>query len=130
MECSPQVRSFEVNYLNLSDDDFFAFTGSGAHYGCIPNVYKINEIHSAYTGTSYSNLNVDYGVVVQSKKVPEINDISSEIKRGLSNLEIQLSENGILSTITYNTKLIKSIYSDLLKFKNTRSFGNVARGNV
>ena len=130
MECSPQVRSFEVNYLNLSDDDFFAFTGSGAHYGCIPNVYKINEIHSAYTGTSYSNLNVDYGVVVQSKKVPEINDISSEIKRGLSNLEIQLSENGILSTITYNTKLIKSISSDLLKFKNTRSFGNVARGNV
>jgi hypothetical protein len=128
MSCSPQVRSFDIMYNKFTDDDFNAFSGKGGGYGCIPNTAYITGIHTAYTGNAFSNLNPDDTLSIEIKGLPDISDYAGEIKKGLESFNIQISEQGISSSIQYSTKVIRGISPDLLKFQNSRSFDRMSRG--
>jgi hypothetical protein len=115
-------------YNKFTDDDFNAFSGKGGGYGCIPNTAYITGIHTAYTGNAFSNLNPDDTLSIEIKGLPDISDYAGEIKKGLESFNIQISEQGISSSIQYSTKVIRGISPDLLKFQNSRSFDRMSRG--
>jgi len=121
------VRSLEVEENIFTDDDFFAFTGSGLSYGCIPNLNYLSGIHTAYTGNIYSDNTPQENLTIEIKGFPDFTSLDEEIKKGFSSVSLQITDNGTSSVIEYNTKKIKSISKDLLKFANTRRFLTKAR---
>jgi hypothetical protein len=127
MACSPNVRSFDVSYSKLTNDDFKTFTGSQG-YGCIPNLNYLTGIHTAYTGNVFSNTTPDDTLNLEIKGLPDISDYQSEILRGLENISIQISDQGINSNLQYGTKMVKGISPDLLKFQNSRRFDRSVKG--
>jgi hypothetical protein len=127
MECAQNVRSFDVSYSKLTNDDFRTFTGSQG-YGCIPNLNYLTGIHTAYTGNVFSNATPDDTLNLEIKGLPDIQDYEGEILKGLENLSIQISDQGINSNLQYGTKMIKGISPDLLKFQNSRRFDRAVKG--
>jgi len=127
MSASDKVMKLNVLYNGFTDDDLFAFTGSGVAYGCVPNMNYLTGLHDAYTSRVYSNTDPDENLSVEIKGLPEFQGLEAEVKKGLSSFSIQLNEEGSRSTIQYNTVLIKTISSDLLKWWNTRAYTSSAR---
>ena len=127
MDCLPKVRNFDVTYTKVTDDDFKTFTGSNG-YGCIPNIKYITGINNAYTGNVFSNTNPDDSLSLEIKGLPELQPYQKEILRGLENLSIQISDQGINTNLQYGTKMVKGISSDLLKFQNSRRFDRSSKG--
>jgi hypothetical protein len=127
MKCAQNVRSFDVSYSKLTNDDFKTFTGSQG-YGCIPNLDYLTGIHTAYTGNVFSNATPDDTLNLEIKGLPDIQDYEGEILKGLENLSIQISDQGINSNLQYGTKMIKGISPDLLKFQNSRRFDRQVKG--
>jgi hypothetical protein len=111
-------RTLDVLVNTLTNDDFAAFSGSGMNYGCTPNLSYLSGIYSAYTGIDPSRSGVSSGVNLNIKGFPT--DINTEIPSGLSQASVTISENGVFTSLTYNTQKIKSISKDLLKFNNFR----------
>ena len=127
MKCAENVRSFDVSYSKLTNDDFKTFTGSQG-YGCIPNLDYLTGIHTAYTGNVFSNATPDDTLNLEIKGLPDVSDYAGEILKGLENLSIQISDQGINSNLQYGTKMIKGISPDLLKFQNSRRFDRPVKG--
>jgi hypothetical protein len=127
MKCDPTVRNLNVTYTKLTDDDFKSYTGSNG-YGCIPNMNYLSGINNAYTGNVFSNTIPDDSLNIEIKGLPDLQDYAQEIKQGLDNVNIQISDQGINSTLQYSTKMVKGISSDLLKFQNSRRFDKGSRG--
>lgn len=127
MTCSGSVRSIDVLYTKLTDDDFKSFTGYSG-YGCIPNMSYLSGMHIAYTGNTFSNVDPDHTLNLEIKGLPKINDYQAEVMKGLEGFNIQISDQGINTSLQYGTKTIKGISSDLLKFQNSRRFDRSARG--
>jgi hypothetical protein len=88
----------------------------------VPNLNWLSGLHSAYTGKVYSDNAPQDNLIINIKGMPQVSNFDDEIKQGFSNLSMQISDNGMTSTIEYNTKKIKSISKDLIKFFNTRRF--------
>jgi hypothetical protein len=127
MNAPDTVMKLNVLYNGFTDDDLFAFTGSGVAYGCVPNMKYLTGLHGAYTSRVYSNTDSDENLSIEIKGLPDFVGLEAEVKKGLSSFSIQLNEEGSRSTIQYNTVLIKSISSDLLKWWNTRTYNSSAR---
>jgi len=121
MDPSKDVMKLNVSYNAFTDDDLFAYTGSGVNYGCIPNVNYLTGLHEAYTSRVYSNEKEDENLIVELKGLPEFEGLETEIKRGLNGFSIQLNEEGSQSTLQYNTVLIKNVSSELTKWWNTKT---------
>jgi hypothetical protein len=121
MNPSNNVMKLNVLYNAFTDDDLFAFTGSGVNYGCIPNIKYLTGLHEAYTSRVYSNEQEDENLIVELKGLPEFEALETEIKRGLNGFSIQLNEEGSRSTLQYNTVLIKNVSSELTKWWNTKT---------
>jgi hypothetical protein len=128
MKCSESVRRLDVLYNKFTDDDFNAFTGRAGGYGCIPNVQYITGMHDAYTGNAFSNTGADDTLTLEIKGLPAIQNYSSEIKKGLESFNIQISDQGISTSLQYSTKIVKGISPDLLKFQNSRSYDRMSKG--
>ena len=127
MKCDTAVRNLNVSYTKLTDDDFKSYTGSNG-YGCIPDTRYLDGINNAYTGNVFSNTVPDDSLNIEIKGLPDLQDYAQEIKQGLDSVNIQISDQGINSTLQYSTKMVKGISSDLLKFQNSRRFDKNARG--
>jgi hypothetical protein len=128
MKCADNVRRLDVLYNKFTDDDFNAFSGRAGGYGCVPNIAHITGMHDAYTGNAFSNTGADDTLSLEIKGLPTIQNYSSEIKKGLESFSIQISDQGISTTLQYSTKIIKGISPDLLKFQNSRSFDRMSKG--
>jgi len=127
MSCAQGVRSLDVVYTKFTNDDFKSFTGSNG-YGCIPNMKYLNDLHVAYTGNVFSNIDPDDSLSLEIKGLPRISDYQSEILNGLENISIQITDQGVNTNLQYGTKLVKGISPDLLKFQNSRRFDRQAKG--
>lgn len=127
MTCPEGIRSFDIVYTRITDDDFKTFTGTNG-YGCIPSYNHLTGIHQAYTGNVFSNEDPDDRLSVEIKGLPEISDFKSELLLGLEGFNIQISDQGVNTNLEYGTKLARGISADLLKFQNSRRFDRPSKG--
>jgi len=120
----PTIAKLKVIYNDVSDDDikFFKETsGVSTHgdargaYGCIPDLKKIESIHENYNKNSFQNTGASDFVFVNIKGLPDFKSFTDEVKKGLNNFSIQINENGVESTISYNSKPALNISDDLIK---------------
>ena len=122
-----EVMNFNINYRTVTNDDLIAYTGYKG-YGCVPNLTYLNELNNNYAKLSFQNKESDKTLSLEIKGLPDLDDISTEMQNGLSEINININEQGISSNLVYGTKLMREINSDLIKFDNENNLRATARG--
>ena len=122
-----EVMNFDVNYHPITNDDLEAYTGYRG-YGCVPNLNYLNEINQNYAKNSYQNKESDKSLSLQIKGLPDLKDISSEMKNGLARIQITVNDQGIASDLLYSTKLMREISPDVINRINQSRSLKIPKG--
>lgn len=127
LKAPEDVMNFDINYNTITNDDLEAYTGYNG-YGCIPNLKYLENINNNYASATFQNKEADKSLSMDIKGLPKLSDISSEMEKGLAEINITINDQGISSNLLYSTKTIKAISPEIIKRKNETKSLKVPRG--
>ena len=105
---------YDIKYNLIENEDFEAYSGYKG-YGCVPNLNYLQNIHKEYTGLSVSITGASPAVRIDFKGLPQ--NLKSFFTDFGQSLTMNLSDNGVIGTIQYSTKNLKTLSEDLIKWK-------------
>jgi hypothetical protein len=112
---SSKVASLKVIQKDITDNDIAIFANK--NNTCRYNLDKIKDFHAKFA----QNLDFTFDKPIVSKSFTiegtEMDGPTPNIENGLISIQIGMDENGIRSTYTYGTRLMRPISDEVLKAK-------------
>ncbi len=115
----PNVGNFDINFVNISDDDIKIF---GAN-SCTPSEEELQRIHETKgIQTSISNSSpekiLEYRIIGTPTNIPLIN-------QGLDGLSVEVNDGGVFTTYSLSDKLREPPKAELILDQATRRYPTI-----
>jgi len=111
------TMKFDLNYYNITDEDFKVFTGG--RNGCSVDRSRIQNIHDKFNkALTFNQTKPNTKISFMLKGIPAFaNTIRQELELGLENLNVNITNNGTETNISYSNAFAKMESLDTVKNK-------------
>ena len=111
------TMKFDLNYYNITDEDFKVFTGG--RNGCQVDYGRIQAVHDRFNkALTFNQTKPQRKISFMLKGIPTFaNTIREELDLGLESLNVNITNNGTETNISYSNSFAKTESLDVIKNK-------------